>query len=68
MQVEFHHVGTYKLKGVADNQTVLQINSAVFTNRDFPAKPASGKAEIVRPSLACPQMLSQSLSAARPKT
>lgn len=51
-QVEFSHIGTYKLKGVADNQTVMQINSSTLTNRRFPSKPASGKAEIVSPC--CP--------------
>lgn len=49
MQVEFCHKGTYKLKGVTDDQTVMQINSAQFSGRAFPAKPASGKAEIVSP-------------------
>lgn len=38
----------YKLKGVTDDQTVMQINSGIFAGRVFPAKPASGKAEIVR--------------------
>lgn len=47
LQVEFHHMGTYKLKGVAGNQTVMQINSMAFADRVFPKKPASSKAEIV---------------------
>lgn len=46
-QVEFHHMGTYKLKGVAGYQTVMQINSVTFADRPFPKKAASSKAEMV---------------------
>ena len=47
LQVEFHHMGTYKLKGVAGYQAVMQINSMTFADRVFPKKAASSKAEIV---------------------
>ena len=40
-------MGTYKLKGVAGEQTVMQINGLKFSNRVFPKKAASSKAEIV---------------------
>ena len=41
-------MGTYKLKGVAGYQTVMQINSVTFADRPFPKKAASSKAEMVR--------------------
>jgi len=47
LQVEFSHMGTYKLKGVTGEQTVMQINGLKFTNRSFPKKAASSKAEMV---------------------
>ena len=40
-------MGTYKLKGVAGYQTVMQINSVTFADRPFPKKAASSKAELV---------------------
>ncbi len=49
LQVEFHHMGTYKLKGVMGEQIVFQINSSTFSERVFPKKAASSKAELVRP-------------------
>ena len=53
LQVEFHHMGTYKLKGVAGEQTVMQINGLKFSNSVFPKKAASSKAEIVIYPSAC---------------
>ena len=41
-------MGTYKLKGVAGTQCVMQINSNNFASRTFPASCASSKAEKVR--------------------
>lgn len=54
LQVEFHHMGTYKLKGVTGSQTVMQINSIAFTEREFPKRAASGKAEMVVHSMIQP--------------
>lgn len=47
--VEFHHMGTYKLKGVTGEQVVMQINSHTFAERVFPKKAASSKAELISP-------------------
>ena len=44
-------MGTYKLKGVAGAQCVMQINSDTFASRTFPASCASSKAEKVGESL-----------------
>lgn len=47
VQVEIKHLGNYKFKGVAGAQVVMQINSAGFSERNFPDKAPSSKAEQV---------------------
>ena len=54
LQVQFHHMGTYKLKGVAGTQCVMSMNSSSFANRTFPEKAASSKAEKVGFACAVP--------------
>ena len=51
LQVEIKHLGNYKFKGVAGAQVVMQINSSGFSERRFPPKASSAKAEQVCP---CP--------------
>ena len=68
LQVEFHHMGTYKLKGVAGTQCVMHINSSSFANRTFPEKAASSKAEKVGLRALCQCAYQPAVATARSPT
>ena len=49
-QLEIHHRGQYNFKGLTEEQSVWQINSALLANRRFPAGVSSAsKGQMVEP-------------------
>ena len=51
VQVELHHQGTYAFKGLAEPQTLVQVNSRHLADRNFAPQLPSKKAKCLAPGL-----------------
>ncbi|KAK9791857.1 hypothetical protein WJX73_005571 [Symbiochloris irregularis] len=49
-EVELHHCGLFHFKGLADLQSVIQVNSVKLAGRTFPAQLPSKKGKLVGPA------------------
>lgn len=50
-QLEIHHRGQYNFKGLTEEQSVWQINSALLANRRYPPGASTSKGTIVEPGI-----------------